>query len=122
MRFVPFPGQSSSGTQMLSDPTIPGGRCILITSRDPVVLFPGRAVGAPSQVCLVSLLGSWSLAVTLLAVVNCPGSQDDLVSNWEPAHSLAGHAVSGAEVAPSPRLLALAVARLSLAGDGPVCR
>ena len=24
----------------------------------------------------------------LLAGVNCPGSQEDMVSNWEPAHSL----------------------------------
>ena len=49
---------------------------------------------------------------TLLVEVNCPGSQEDLVSNWEPAHSLVEDAVSGAEIA--PRLLALAVARLPL--------
>ena len=59
--------------------------------------------------------------MTLLADVNCPGSQEDLVSNWEPAHSFAGHAVSGAKVAPSLRLLALAVTHLPLAGDGLVC-
>ena len=121
MRFVPFPGQSSSGNQVLGERTIPGGRCILITSGVPATLFPGWAVGTPSQVCLVFLLGSWSLAVTLLADVNCPGSQEDLVSNWEPAHSFAGHAVSGAKVAPSLRLLALAVTHLPLAGDGLVC-
>ena len=44
------------------------------------------------------------------ADVNCSGSQEDLVSNWEPARSLVGDAVSGAEFAPC--LLALAVARL----------
>ena len=60
----------------------------------------------------VSLLGSRSLAVTLLVDVNRPGSQEDLVSNWEPAHSLVEDAVSGAEIA--PRHLALAVARLPL--------
>ena len=48
--------------------------------------------------------------MTLLADVNCPGSQEDLVSNWEPAGSLVEDAVSGAEFA--PYLLDLAVARL----------
>ena len=54
---------------------------------------------ALSQVCHVSPLGSWSQAVTLLAHVNRPGSQEDIVSNWEPAHSLVEDAVSGAEIA-----------------------
>ena len=49
---------------------------------------------------------------TLLVDVNCPGSQEDLVSNWEPAHSLVEDAISGAEIA--PRLPAMAVARLPL--------
>ena len=38
--------------------------------------------------------------MTLLVDVNCPGSQEDLVSNWKPARSLVGDAVSGAEFAP----------------------
>ena len=45
--------------------------------------------------------------------VNRPGSQEDLVSNWEAAHSLVEDAVSGAEIA--PRLPALDVTRL------PIC-
>ena len=48
------------------------------------------------------------------------GSQEDLVSNSEPAHNLAHDAVSGAEIAPC--LLALAVASLPLYlwwGNGP---
>ena len=53
----------------------------------------------------MSPLGSGSQAVTLLADINRPGSQEDLVSNWEPA-------VSGAEIALC--LLALAVASLPL--------
>ena len=48
-----------------------------------------------------------SQPVTLLTDVNCPGSQEDMVRNWEPAHSLVEDAVSGAEIA--PYLLALAV-------------
>ena len=57
---------------------------------------------------------------TLLVDVNHPGSQEGLVSNWEPAHSLVEDAISGVEIA--LRLLALAVIRLPLppAGEGPV--
>ena len=58
---------------------------------------------------------------TLLVEVNCPGSQEDLVSNQEPVHSLVEDAVSGAKLTPSP--LALAVTRLPLCfrqGEGPV--
>ena len=38
--------------------------------------------------------------MTLPADVNHPGSQEDLVSNWKPAHNLVEDAVSGAEIAP----------------------
>ena len=59
--------------------------------------------------------------MTLLAGVNHPGSQEDLVSNWEPAHSLMEDAVSGAKIVPF--LLSLAVTSLPLClwwGEGPV--
>ena len=49
--------------------------------------------------------------MTLLADVNRPVSQEDMVGNWEPAQSLVKDAVSEAEVAPC--LSALAVTRLS---------
>ena len=81
MHFVPFPGQRRSGNQVLAKRSIPGGWCSLITSPIPAALFPGCTVGAPPQVCRISLLGNWSLAETLLADVNCVGSQEDLVSN-----------------------------------------
>ena len=48
--------------------------------------------------------------MTFLVDVNGPGSQEDLVSTREPAHSLVDDATSGAKFAPLP--LALAVARL----------
>ena len=35
------------------------------------------------------------MVATLLANVNRPGSQEDLVSNWEPAHSLEEDAIYG---------------------------
>ena len=38
--------------------------------------------------------------MTFLADVNHPGSQEEFVSNWEPAHSLVEDAVSGAKIAP----------------------
>ena len=60
----------------------------------------------------VSPLGNWSLTAAFLVDVNCPGSQEGLVSNWEPAHSLVEDALSGAEIA--PHLSALAVACLPL--------
>ena len=94
----------------------------LITSLVPATLFPGCAARELSQVCHVSPLGSWSLTATLLADINCPGSQEDLVSNGEPAHSLVKDTVSGAEIA--PRLLALAAAFLPLClwqVEAPVC-
>ena len=46
--------------------------------------------------------------------VNHPGSQEDVVSSWETAHSLVEDAVSGAEIVAAPCLLALAVASLHL--------
>ena len=54
----------------------------------------------PSQVCCVPLLGSLSLAATLQVDVNCPASQEVLVSNWKPDHSLVGDAISGAKFVP----------------------
>ena len=68
----------------------------------------------------MSPLRNLSLTATLLVDVNCPKSQEDVVSNWEPAHSLVKDAISGAEIAPC--LLPLAVACLPLCllwGLGP---
>ena len=93
---------------------VPEGPCILITSPVLAARFPGCAVRAPSQVGCVSPLGRWSQAATLLEDVNHPGSQEDVVSSWEPAHSLVEDAVSGAETAAARCLPAPAVASLSL--------
>lgn len=52
-----------------------------------------RLTGAPwvqSRVSHVSPQGCLSQAVTLLANINHPGSQGNIVSNWQPADSLAG--------------------------------
>ena len=88
MCFLPFPGPSSSGDQVLGKCTVPGGPCILITSPVLATCFHRCAGRAPPQVCHVSPLGSWSQATSPLADVSCTGSQEDVVSNWEPAHIL----------------------------------
>ena len=54
----------------------------------PATTFPPCAMRALSQVYRLSPLGSWAQAVTLLADANRPGSQEDLVSNWEPVHNV----------------------------------
>ena len=62
--------------------------------------------------------------MTLLADVNHLGSQEDVVSNWEP-HSLVEDAISGAEIAAAPCLLTLAVVGLPLClqrWEGPTHR
>ena len=50
----------------------------------------------------------------LLANVNCPGSQEDTVGNWQPAHRSVGGMVSGSKIAVALCLLPLAVAHLPL--------
>ena len=52
--------------------------------------------------------------MTLLANVNCPGCQEDMVSNWKPVQSLAEALVSGAQIAVAPCLPALALVHLPL--------
>ena len=113
MRFVSFPGLSSSGNQALGEHTVLDGLCILITSRSVSwVAVGGLPVGALSQACPVSPLGSLSLAVTLLADVSHPGLQEDLVGNWEPVYSLVEDASLWGQDCPC--ILALAVAHLPL--------
>ena len=117
---MPFPSPSSSGDQVLAEHALPRWAVHPITSPIPPPRFPGC-----KQKCRLTYAvwssGSWPLAVTLLAYVNRPGSQEDLVSNWEPARSLVEDPSPGAEIA--PRLPALAVTRpplcLQLARDGP---
>ena len=82
--FVPFPGLSGSGDQVLDEHIVPDGPCILFTSPVLATQFLGLATRAQSQVCRVVPLGSCSQAVTLLADVSHPGSQEDMASNWKP--------------------------------------
>ena len=56
--FVPFPGPSSSGDQVLGRRTVPVGLCVLITSQVLAAWFSRRTVRALSLLCRVSHLGS----------------------------------------------------------------
>ena len=67
-----------------------------------------------SQVCHTSPLESWSQAATLLEDVNHPGSQENMVSSWEPAHSSVEDALSAAELSGHKS------ASLTLGGEGPI--
>ena len=117
---IMFPSQvqDHSGGQVLSKHTVPGGLCILCTSLVQAALFPGCTTKTLSQTCHVSPQGSWSQTVTLLANVNHPGSQEDMVCDRQPAHTLAADAVSGAEIAAAPCLPFLAVTHLPLCLHG----
>ena len=58
LRFVPFPGPSSSGNQVLGECCLPRWGVCLITSSVPAARFPGWQRVSPSPVCRMSLLGS----------------------------------------------------------------
>ena len=123
--FVHFPGLSCSGWglgyQVLGEHTLPRWAVHLITSPVPGAQFPGCAARTPSQVWPVSPLGSWSLAATFLADVYHPGSQEDLVSNWDPAQFGGGCCLWGWDC-PSPSSSGCCLpASLPLVGDGLVC-
>ena len=68
-------------TRCLVSAVTPSWELHLIASPVLAARFSGCTTGALSQVCCVSLLGSWSLAATLLAGVDCLESQEVLVSN-----------------------------------------
>ena len=95
-----FLGPSSSDDQVLVSAVSPRWGLHLIASPVPDIQFTGWLRVCPSQVCCVPLLGSLSLAATLQVDVNCPASQEVLVSNWKPDHSLVGDAISGAKFVP----------------------
>ena len=84
------------------------------TSQVQAAQAPRCAMRSQSQMGHVSHLESWSQAVTLLADMNHPRSQKGEVSNWQPAHSFVGDAVSGAEIPETPFFLPLTVTHVPL--------
>ena len=56
------------------------------------------------------------ISVTFMEDVNHPGSQEDLVRNWEPAPTLVEDTISGAKTAPCFPTLLSPTCSLPLAG------
>ena len=86
-------------TRCLAHIVSPSWSLQLIPSPAPATRFSGYTMGTPSQVYCVSLLGSWSLAVTLWADVDRPESQEVLVSQ-EVCLQFGIGCLSGAAIAP----------------------
>ena len=107
--FVLFPGPSSSGDQVLGERILPAGWCIL----SPPGSQPLSFLGAQQEYhlrCVSS--GELISGCNPSGRCQCPGSQEDLVSNWEHAHSLVEDAIYGPKIATC--LPALAVTCLPL--------
>ena len=108
-------------TRCVASTVSPRWRVRLITSCVPATWFSGWLWARFSQVCRVSLLGSWSLAATLLADVNLPESQEVFVSNGACLQFGRG-CLCGAAIAPFQLWLppTPTPACLSPVGHGPV--
>ena len=68
--FCAFPGLSSSGSQQLDGCCLPGAVYLIPSA------VPASVSARSGLVCLVSVLGSWSLAATLPVDVDHPESQE----------------------------------------------
>ena len=106
---MPFPGLSSSVDQVLGELTLPRW---VVSYHLPGPSHLVSWVHSRSTISGVPCISSGELisGCGLPGDVNHPVSQEDLVSNWEPAQSLVEDAISGAKIATC--LLALAVAHL----------
>ena len=70
--FCAFPGGAAQAAGSLRSALSPGAACLLPSA------VPASVSLCSGQVCLVSVLGSWTLAATLLADVDHPESQGSL--------------------------------------------
>ena len=110
--------------------TVPSGACVLSFLRSKPLGWLGAwrvhcASYAPLQSWPLSFPGVPCVSTGEL-ISGCyrpglcepSGSQEDTVSNWQPAHSLAEAVVSGAKIASAPCLLPMAVTHLSFCFPG----
>ena len=116
--FMHFPGPGHSGNWGLGESTVQDRPCFLCSSPGPGnlvswVCWNGTVPGFPS----VSSGELISGCNTLVDVI-CPGSQEDVVINWQLSHSLVEDVVSGAMIVAASWLLALAVTHLPLCLQG----
>ena len=91
--------RAAQATRCLASTVASSGRLQHIASPIPAAQFSGCTISTSSQVCLVSLPGSLSLAATLPAGVDCPESQEVLVSN-KACLQFGRGCLSGATIAP----------------------
>ena len=108
---APIPGPSSSSDQVLGERIAPSWQLRLIPSPVPVTGFLGV-----QRACRVSILGCWSLAMTLPAGVDHPESQEVMVSR-EACLQFGTGCLSGAAIAPFQLWLPSSAC---LGGDGLV--
>ena len=94
-----FQVRAAQVTRCLVSVVVPSWRLWLIASPIQAAQFSGCTMGAPSQLCCVSLLGRWFLAATLPVGVDHPESQEVLVSN-EACLQFGIGCLSGAVIAP----------------------
>ena len=120
--FVPFPGPSSSGDQVLGKHTLLRWVVCHITSSVPAAQFPGCTTRAPSQVCRVFFRG----ADLLLRPSWWMSTIQDPRKSWLATGSLITVWWRMPSLGPRlpPHLPALAITLLPLCiwrGDGSVC-
>ena len=96
--------QAAQVTRCFMSTVTPRWAVHLIASPVPAAQFSGCTTSMPSQVSRVSLLGSSSLAATLLVDVNCAECQEVLVSN-KACLQFGRGCLSGAAIAPFQLLL-----------------
>ena len=101
-------------TRCLVSTVTPSWGLHLITSPVPAARFSGCTTSVPSQVCRVSLLGSWSLVATLRQMSTIQNPKKSWLVT-KPACCLVEDASLGPQL-PLPALVALAC--LSPVGDG----
>ena len=108
--FWPFQLGAAQVTRCLASTVAPHWRLLLNASPIPTPRFSECTMGVHSQVCRVSLLGSWSLVVTLQVDVEHPESQEVFIHN-ESCLQFARGCLSGVAIAsfqlwlPSPACL-----------------
>ena len=107
LRFVPSPFRAAQAARRWRSALSQGARRLFPSA------VPASVSVRAGRVRLVSVLGSWTLAVTLQRMLTSQNLRKSLVRSWKPVCSVVGDAVSGAEFAPFP-------SPLPPAGDGPV--
>lgn len=103
--FGPFPGASCSGDRVAGKALSQVGCGSYVPDRSQPLGFLALLEGRFARV--LCLEGCWTQALTFMAYANCPWTQEDMISNWQPAQSLVGDVLSGADITAASCLLLL---------------